>query len=68
MQILSTAAMVKCGYVYENMMINLKPSNIKLKNRMIGIVMDITGKSASEAEKALDAADWNIRKAIEKGE
>ena len=68
LNMLSTAAMVKCGYVYENMMINLKPSNIKLKNRMIGIVMDITGKSASEAEKALDAADWNIRKAIEKGE
>ena len=35
---------------------------------MIGIVMDITGKSAIETEKALDAADWNIRKAIEKGE
>ena len=68
LNMLSTAAMVKCGYVYENMMINLKPSNIKLKGRMIGIVMDITGKSASEAEKALDAADWNIRKAIEKGE
>jgi len=68
LNMLSTAAMVKCGYVYENMMINLKPSNIKLKGRMIGIVMDITGKSASEAECALDAADWNIRKAIEKGE
>ena len=68
LNMLSTTAMVNCGYVYENMMINLKPSNVKLKNRMIGIVMDITGKSASEAEKLLDAADWNIRKAIEKGE
>ena len=37
------------------------------KSRMIGIVMDITGKSASESEKLLAAADWNIRKAIEKG-
>ena len=64
---LSTVSMIKCGYVYENLMINLKPSNVKLKNRILGIVMDITGESVDEAERLLDTADWNIRKAIEKG-
>ena len=32
---ISTGAMIKSGYVYENMMINLKPSNVKLKDRTI---------------------------------
>ena len=41
LNMLSTCAMVKSGYVYENLMINLKPSNIKLKKRMIGIVCEI---------------------------
>lgn len=63
---LSTATMIRCGHVYENLMINLKPSNIKLRNRMIGIVCEITGLEADAAEKLLDEADWNIRAAVEK--
>ena len=42
MNMITTAAMVKTGKVYENMMINLKPTNKKLRERMIGIVIDIT--------------------------
>jgi N-acetylmuramic acid 6-phosphate etherase len=65
LNMLSTCAMVKSGYVYENLMINLKPSNIKLKNRMIGIVCEIIGCESDEAEKLLNENDWNIRKAVE---
>ena len=61
---LTTVSMIRCGYVYENMMINLKPTNIKLKNRMIGIVSDILKCADKEAEKQLQLNDWNIRKTV----
>lgn len=65
LNMLSTMAMVHCGCVYENMMINLQPSNIKLHGRVIGIVQEILGCDAAEAEARLEKADWNIRKAVE---
>ena len=43
LNMLSTVAMIKLGNVYENMMINLRPTNEKLKNRMIRIVNEIIG-------------------------
>lgn len=65
LNMLSTCAMVKSGYVYENLMINLKPSNIKLKKRMLGIVRDILGCDEVKAEELLEANEWNIKKAVE---
>lgn len=66
LNMLSTCAMVKSGYVYENLMINLRPTNIKLRGRMIRIVGDILNVSAEEAERRLDESNWNIRAAVEK--
>lgn len=65
LNMISTAAMVKCGYVYENLMINLKPTNKKLRKRMIGIVTEILGCDEEKSEKLLEESDWNIRKAVE---
>ncbi len=59
---ISTGAMIKCGHVYENLMINLKPSNIKLRKRVISIVRELTKLDEEAAIRALDANDWNIRK------
>lgn len=66
LNMISTASMVKCGCVYENMMINLRPTNNKLRRRMINIVTEILGCSAEIAEKLLDENDWSIRRAVEK--
>lgn len=66
LNMLSTCCMVKNGYVYENLMINLQPTNIKLRGRMIRIVSDILETTLEEAEKKLDASGWNIRRAVEK--
>lgn len=63
---ISTAAMIKTGKVYQNLMINLKPSNKKLKNRMIRITSDILGTGKAEAERKLEESGWNIRAAVEK--
>ena len=66
LNMLSTCAMIKTGKVYENMMINLKPSNIKLRARMLRILSEIVGCDELEAEKALKENNWSIRTAAEK--
>ncbi len=66
LNMISTSSMIKCGHVYENMMINLKPTNKKLRKRMIGIVVEILRCSEEEAEMLLNDNEWNIRKAVEK--
>ena len=65
LNMISTSVMVKAGHVYENLMINLKPSNSKLYDRMIRIVCDITNLSYYEAEKKLLSNDCNIRKTVD---
>lgn len=65
LNMLSTAAMINCGYVYENMMINLRPTNIKLKKRMVGIVCEILKCGEDKAEALLEAGNWSIPKAVE---
>ena len=62
---LTTCAMAKTGKVYENMMINLSPSNEKLKRRVIRIVREIRHCSEEDAISRLEAHSWNIRAAVE---
>lgn len=66
LNMISTASMVNCGCVYENMMINLRPTNKKLRRRMIGIVTEILGCTEEKAEELLNKNEWNIRKAVDK--
>ncbi|MBR2311462.1 MAG: N-acetylmuramic acid 6-phosphate etherase [Oscillospiraceae bacterium] len=65
LNMLSTGAMVKTGKVYENLMINLKPSNVKLKGRVVRITAAILDCSEEEATALLEKNDWNIRKTVE---
>ena len=66
LNMLSTAAMIRTGKVYENLMINLKPSNEKLRGRVIRITAAILDCGEAEAEKKLEENGWNIRKAVER--
>ncbi len=61
---LTTCAMTKTGKVYENMMINLSPSNEKLKRRVVRIVSEILSCDDETAIGRLDSNGWEIRKAI----
>lgn len=65
MNMITTTVMIKLGKVYENMMINLKPTNIKLRDRMIRIVIEMTGVDYQTAENLLEENDFVIRKAVE---
>ena len=64
LNMLSTAVMIKQGHVYENLMVNLQPSNVKLRDRMIRITSDITGYPYDGAEKLLEENGFVIRAAI----
>lgn len=64
LNILTTCAMAQLGYVYENMMINLKPSNKKLKNRMCEIVSEICRTAPDKSAELLQRSGMNIKEAI----
>ncbi len=65
LNMLSTGAMVRLGRVKGNSMIYMKPTNKKLTDRAIRIIMEQSGKSREESERALAASEGDIAKAIE---
>lgn len=62
---ISTAAMVLSGKVVENLMVDVKAKNHKLKERCVRIVRELTTATADEAREILEAKNWNVRDAIE---
>ena len=60
---LSTAAMVKMGKVYENLMIDVMPTNQKLVARAHNIIATATGVSKTEAAELFDKYG-TVKKAI----
>lgn len=64
LNILSTGAMIKLGKVYENLMVDVKPSNEKLVNRCISIVKSATGRPEDEAKAALEQCGYHPKTAI----
>lgn len=61
---LSTTIMIKLGKVYQNLMVDMSPTNEKLQQRAVHIVAEATGISAQQAKKVLEEADFNIKSAI----
>ncbi|WP_040690693.1 N-acetylmuramic acid 6-phosphate etherase [Nocardia vinacea] len=61
---LSTAAMVRAGKVYGNLMVDVKPTNAKLVDRACRIVAEATGADPATAAALLDAADGHVKTAI----
>ncbi len=64
LNMLTTAAMIKNGKVFKNLMVDVQATNIKLVERKKLIVMDATGVERSVADEALKATDGNIKLAI----
>ena len=61
---ITTVAMVQLGKVYENLMVDLKASNIKLQDRAARIVATVTGVSREEAFRWVDQAGGHVKVAI----
>ena len=47
------------------MMINLRPSNIKLRDRMIRILVEITKLPYDDCEKRLESNEFSLRKELD---
>ena len=64
LNMISTATMVRLGYVSGNRMSNLQAKNVKLRERAVRIVAAETDVDQAEAEQALEACGWKIREAV----
>ena len=64
---ITTAAMVRLGKTYENLMVDLKPTSAKLVDRTRRIVAAATGRSDAEVERLLADAGGEVKTAIVMG-
>ncbi len=64
LNMITTTAMIRLGKVYENMMIDLQMTNLKLKERAKRIVMTITGINYEDAADSLEKADGHVKTAL----
>jgi N-acetylmuramic acid 6-phosphate etherase len=64
LNMLSTATMVRLGYVSGNRMSNLQPRNVKLRERAVRIVMAEAGVDEETAVSALESSKWIVKSAI----
>jgi N-acetylmuramic acid 6-phosphate etherase len=64
LNMISTATMVRLGYVSGNRMSNLQAKNIKLRERAVRIVMAETGMDQEQANEALRESGWVVKKAL----
>ena len=57
--------MVKLGHTRDDLMVDLRPTNEKLRQRAITIVAREAGVSPADALRRLENAGWHVRAAIE---
>ncbi len=65
LNIISTLAMVRIGKVKSNLMIDLNPSNVKLRDRAVRIVQELKSVDASTALAALEKSGWVVKEACQ---
>ncbi len=64
LNLLSTAAMIRCGRVYQGLMVDMTVSNRKLQARAGAMIGRLAGVDKAAAENALKAAEGNIKLAV----
>jgi len=64
LNMLSTGACVRLGYVYGNLMVNVQPKNAKLVDRARRIVAQAAGVSYERAGELLEESGSSVRTAI----
>ncbi|EOV6247532.1 TPA: N-acetylmuramic acid 6-phosphate etherase [Vibrio parahaemolyticus] len=64
LNMLTTGAMIRSGKVFGNLMVDVEATNAKLIQRQTNIVVEATGASKEEAERALNACDRHCKTAI----
>jgi N-acetylmuramic acid 6-phosphate etherase len=56
---ISTAVMVRLGKTYGSLMVDMRATNSKLRDRAIRIVTAVSGTSPRQARAALEASGWH---------
>jgi N-acetylmuramic acid 6-phosphate etherase len=64
LNIITTGAMIRLGKTYGNLMVDLRATNDKLKDRSERIVIEVCGVTRDEARELLEAADKSVKTAI----
>jgi N-acetylmuramic acid 6-phosphate etherase len=64
LNMLTTAAMVRIGKTYGNLMVDLHTGSEKARDRATRIITVVTGLDEDQAEKLLIKARWNVKAAI----
>jgi N-acetylmuramic acid 6-phosphate etherase len=64
LNMLTTAAMVRIGKTYGNLMVDVQSTSEKLKDRARRIVTMVTGLGYEAADRLLKRAKWNVKAAI----
>lgn len=64
LNMLTTAAMVRIGKTYGNLMVDVQTGSEKLRDRALRITMVVTGIEYDEAVRLLRKAHWNVKAAI----
>jgi N-acetylmuramic acid 6-phosphate etherase len=64
LNMLSTATMIRLGKVYGNLMVDVQPTNAKLRRRAVRILQQAAGVDAQTAQDALDRAGFEVKPAL----
>jgi N-acetylmuramic acid 6-phosphate etherase len=66
LNIVSTGAMVALGRARGNLMIDLRATSAKLRDRAVRVVAELVQCDYDSARRQLEAANWNLRAIVEK--
>jgi N-acetylmuramic acid 6-phosphate etherase len=64
LNMLSTATMIRLGKVYGNLMVDVQPTNTKLRRRAVRILQQAAGVDAQTAQRALDETGYEVKPAL----
>lgn len=64
LNMITTTTMIKMGKVYENLMVDVKATNQKLRERAQNILATITSVTKEQAESFLEKSDYQVKPAI----
>ncbi len=64
LNMLSTGVMVRLGKTYGNLMVDLRPTNVKLRERAQRLFCQASGGNEKDAQTWLEKCNWEVKTAI----
>lgn len=64
LNMLSTTAMIRLGKVYGNLMVDVRPTNAKLRRRAVRILQEAAGVDAATALRTLKTTGYEVKPAL----